>query len=371
VIWRKNHRVAGLDATSLLSDLRPLPCRARSSLQRTALKWADGMPPEFPATPPAAPLAGRGSWTWNPSSEGIPLRQLRFVVLYVSFRNPMIDTALSAFSPRQANNQTTKPPMSSFQLIDAPGIATPPRDKIAAAHRAAEPEVMARLMAEARLSESEAAAVRARAAVLAQGVREARASAGGVNALMLEFSLDSRKRVALIASAASIDSIERARLMEVLSALSEEAGAVPTLDLPGPTGESNRWSLYPRGRIGCIADSAGGLGEQIIVAVGTGNRALVPRTPFGERAATLLGATHCEVGDDVLSSSPDAIVVAGDKDFVRRCRERAAASTGKIVPVIARNAAGGYDSGRLLVERVVTINTTASGGNAELLAIAG
>jgi delta 1-pyrroline-5-carboxylate dehydrogenase len=39
--------------------------------------------------------------------------------------------------------------------------------------------------------------------------------------------------------------------------------------------------------------------------------------------------------------------------------------------VIARDAMGGYDAGRLVIERVVTINTTASGGNAELLAIAG
>ena len=35
------------------------------------------------------------------------------------------------------------------------------------------------------------------------------------------------------------------------------------------------------------------------------------------------------------------------------------------------DGAGGYDTLRLYRERVVTTNTTASGGNAELLAIAG
>ena len=70
----------------------------------------------------------------------------------------------------------------------------------------------------------------------------------------------------------------------------------------------------------------------------------------------------------------DAVLVAGSDEFVRERRRRIAALEGPIVPVIARqDAAEGYcyDVGRLLVERVVTINTTASGGNAELLAASG
>ncbi len=44
---------------------------------------------------------------------------------------------------------------------------------------------------------------------------------------------------------------------------------------------------------------------------------------------------------------------------------------GKIVPVIAPDVDGNYDAARLVVERTVTINTAAAGGNARLLAIAG
>jgi RHH-type proline utilization regulon transcriptional repressor/proline dehydrogenase/delta 1-pyrroline-5-carboxylate dehydrogenase len=180
-----------------------------------------------------------------------------------------------------------------------------------------------------------------------------------------------RQLAELIEGSKAIDNVERSRLLEVLSVAPHAAGAVRTMDLPGPTGESNRWSLHPRGRVGCIAEDDGALVEQIFIAVGTGNRAIVPGSLLGKRAATLLGATHCEVSDDVLLSSPDAFVVAGDRDFVRHCRERVAAGNGRIVPVIARDPAGGYDTNRLLVEKVVTVNTTASGGNAELLAIAG
>jgi RHH-type proline utilization regulon transcriptional repressor/proline dehydrogenase/delta 1-pyrroline-5-carboxylate dehydrogenase len=180
-----------------------------------------------------------------------------------------------------------------------------------------------------------------------------------------------RQLADLIAGAESITSVERSQLMTLLSALPEAQDAALTLDLPGPTGESNRWSLHPRGRVGCIADSDSTLAEQIIVIIGTGNRALVPDSAFGKRAASLLGAARCEASADVWSALPEAIVVAGDDDFVRACRERAASSNGAIVPVIGRLAAGGYEMARLLVERVVTINTTAAGGNAELLAMAG
>ena len=73
----------------------------------------------------------------------------------------------------------------------------------------------------------------------------------------------------------------------------------------------------------------------------------------------------------VIAPGIDGVLAAGRAAFVRQCRTRAAAMDGPIVPVIARDAAGGYDIERLLVEKVVTVNTTASGGNAELLAIAG
>ncbi|MFS8085169.1 MAG: bifunctional proline dehydrogenase/L-glutamate gamma-semialdehyde dehydrogenase PutA, partial [Acidobacteriota bacterium] len=94
--------------------------------------------------------------------------------------------------------------MFPFQLLDSPAIATPARACTISAYRAAEPAVMAGLIAEARLSDNEAAAVRVLAGVLARGVRESRAGAGGVNALMLQFSLDSREGVALMCLAEAL-----------------------------------------------------------------------------------------------------------------------------------------------------------------------
>ena len=74
----------------------------------------------------------------------------------------------------------------------------------------------------------------------------------------------------------------------------------------------------------------------------------------------------------------DVVLVDGSPAFIGDVRRRFAADDGPIVPVIEQSASDvraaearrGYDCERLLVERVVTVNTTASGGNAELLAIA-
>ena len=88
--------------------------------------------------------------------------------------------------------------MSASSSNTSAGGSLPPRAAIATAYRAPEPTTLAPLLEEARLSASDAAIVRSRAADLARGVRESRASAGGVNALMQQFSLDSREGVALM-----------------------------------------------------------------------------------------------------------------------------------------------------------------------------
>jgi len=43
---------------------------------------------------------------------------------------------------------------------------------------------------------------------------------------------------------------------------------------------------------------------------------------------------------------------------------------GAIVPIIVADATGRYDWARLVVERTVSVNTAAAGGNAALLSIA-
>ena len=63
-----------------------------------------------------------------------------------------------------------------------------------------------------------------------------------------------------------------------------------------------------------------------------------------------------------------ALLFAGSAEDAARLRTDLASDEGPIVPVIERRD-GGYDATRLVAERTLTVNTTASGGNASLLSL--
>ena len=137
--------------------------------------------------------------------------------------------------------------------------------------------------------------------------------------------------------------------------------------LPGPTGESNTLYVRPRERVACIAAAEADLLAQARFAVELGSIAIVPQGAAGDRVRGALGA-RCEVAADPLAARPDAVLFAGDASAAAALRRTLADQAGPLVPlVVARD--GGYDADRLLVERTVTVNTTASGGNASLLSL--
>ena len=78
------------------------------------------------------------------------------------------------------------------------------RERIALADHRSEPAIVADSIALARFSPRALAAAQALAANLANTVRAKRAQAAGVDALMLEFSLDSREGVALMCLAEAL-----------------------------------------------------------------------------------------------------------------------------------------------------------------------
>jgi RHH-type proline utilization regulon transcriptional repressor/proline dehydrogenase/delta 1-pyrroline-5-carboxylate dehydrogenase len=137
--------------------------------------------------------------------------------------------------------------------------------------------------------------------------------------------------------------------------------------LPGPTGESNTLCVRPRERVACIADTEAELLAQARLASGLGSIAIVPQGAPGERVQRTIGA-RCEVAGDPLAARPDAVLFAGAASAAAALRRALADREGPLVPVIVARD-GGYDAARLMVERTVTINTTASGGNASLLSL--
>src|SRR6516225_5115212 len=109
------------------------------------------------------------------------------------------------------------PLSTAFRLAASNRRAEPLRDRIAELHRADEAATVRELLDEAALSPEQLVSAQRLAAWLAASVRASRTRAGGVDAWMLEFSLDSREGVALMCLAEALlripDSATRDRLI--------------------------------------------------------------------------------------------------------------------------------------------------------------
>ncbi len=155
-------------------------------------------------------------------------------------------------------------------------------------------------------------------------------------------------------------------LHRLVRAAQPRRAAMTDVVLPGPTGETNTLALRPRGRVACIARDETALVAQVRLVTGLGNVALLPANAMGERVKATAGP-GVETVADVLAARPDAVLFAGSATEANAVRARLADQDGPIVPFLTD--AGGYDESRLVVERTITINTTASGGNASLLSL--
>jgi RHH-type proline utilization regulon transcriptional repressor/proline dehydrogenase/delta 1-pyrroline-5-carboxylate dehydrogenase len=148
-------------------------------------------------------------------------------------------------------------------------------------------------------------------------------------------------------------------------------------ELPGPVGERNTYRLHPRGRVAVMASSPAGLWRQVGAALATGNMAVVmPGSAVGARPADfppdLAGRVLWATRD--LSREPVLAVALVEGD-VAGASKALAAREGAIVSLHAASAEtlAGADGARLLdwlcEEVSVSINTTAAGGNASLMAV--
>ncbi|EPP0956981.1 trifunctional transcriptional regulator/proline dehydrogenase/L-glutamate gamma-semialdehyde dehydrogenase [Cronobacter dublinensis] len=145
--------------------------------------------------------------------------------------------------------------------------------------------------------------------------------------------------------------------------------------LPGPTGERNMYTLLPRERVLCLADNEQDLLVQLAAVTSAGSRVLWPDESLQRTLAKQLPAAVNAIIDfakqDVLfSQSFDAVIYHGDSDQLRALCEKVAAREGAIVSV------QGFGRGetnllleRLWLERSLSVNTAAAGGNASLMTI--
>ncbi|MCU0825929.1 MAG: bifunctional proline dehydrogenase/L-glutamate gamma-semialdehyde dehydrogenase PutA [Tabrizicola sp.] len=127
--------------------------------------------------------------------------------------------------------------------------------------------------------------------------------------------------------------------------------APKVIDLPGPTGESNRLSLTPRAPLLCLGPGrATALAQAERIRKLGGHAIEAPGVP-AEALASLQGFSGA--------------VWWGEADAGRPYARALAARPGPILPLIAA-----LDAVHALLERHLCIDTTAAGGNAQLLAAA-
>jgi RHH-type transcriptional regulator, proline utilization regulon repressor / proline dehydrogenase / delta 1-pyrroline-5-carboxylate dehydrogenase len=139
-----------------------------------------------------------------------------------------------------------------------------------------------------------------------------------------------------------------AEALRALRAVQPDPAPVHATVLPGPTGESNRLSAYQRAPLICLGPSAAAAARQAAAVKALGGLAIAaPGLPAGALTGLpISGAIWW--GDDAIG-----------RDYAQALAQR----PGAIIPLIDQP-----DAAHALLERHVCIDTTASGGNAELLA---
>ena len=147
------------------------------------------------------------------------------------------------------------------------------------------------------------------------------------------------------------------------------------VELPGPTGERNSYAVLPREAVLCLAEAQGDRLSELAVVLSLGSRAVWPASAEAKALAGRLPA-EARAAIDLVADwhSPqakfDAVLHHAPQDERRAVAARLALRDGPIVNV--HGFAPGEEAApieRLLIERVVSVNTAAAGGNASLMTV--
>jgi RHH-type proline utilization regulon transcriptional repressor/proline dehydrogenase/delta 1-pyrroline-5-carboxylate dehydrogenase len=167
---------------------------------------------------------------------------------------------------------------------------------------------------------------------------------------------------------------------ELAARIAQCDGLVPAARwraLNGPTGEANLYAVLPRELVLCLAEDEAGRDEdllhQLAAVLAAGGRALWPagaralweRLPEDTRERVALAADWTNEAMHF-----DAVLHAGPRERLLGVAARLATRKGPIVGLTAFGAAStGAPLERLVIERSISVNTAAAGGNASLMTI--
>ncbi|PBP48217.1 trifunctional transcriptional regulator/proline dehydrogenase/L-glutamate gamma-semialdehyde dehydrogenase [Pseudomonas syringae] len=168
---------------------------------------------------------------------------------------------------------------------------------------------------------------------------------------------------------------QQSDLDALCSQYAEQSQSGITRQLAGPTGERNSYAILPREHVLCLADDENDLLIQLAAVLAVGSSAMWPETdiskPLRARLPKDVQARIKLVPDWAKDEVTfDAVLHHGDSDQLRAICQQIAQRSGAIVGV------NGLSHGetnvpleRLVIERALSVNTAAAGGNASLMTI--
>lgn len=142
------------------------------------------------------------------------------------------------------------------------------------------------------------------------------------------------------------------------------------LYLPGPTGEENTLTFLPKGKIGCVATNKAIFFNQLVAVLVTGNIPVVQMNMVSHIVASLPGKVRAVIQETDCMQVPDIKMMLVEAALAEKWAVPLSEKSGALVQMIPVTNDIPIPLWRLVAERAVCINTTASGGNASLMTLA-
>ena len=173
---------------------------------------------------------------------------------------------------------------------------------------------------------------------------------------------------AVEALAAWLDSNGEAAAATRVRTIAATAPSRAVRELAGPVGETNLYALHPRGTILLLPETRAGLIDQVAATLSTGNDAVVVTSAVSQCVLPAEVAARVRWANDVDGEAYAGALIEGGADRMKVMQRRITDLPGAIL--LTQAATAGYRLEWLMEEVSTSINTTAAGGNASLMAMA-
>lgn len=145
------------------------------------------------------------------------------------------------------------------------------------------------------------------------------------------------------------------------------------VELPGPVGEKNLYGVHPRGRVLLLPATTEGLRDQLLAIFATGNLPFLADTDANRALAADLPSTVAQrlqwTENWELEPRFAQFLIEDTGQDIRPWLKAVAGQKGSVPIVQLGIGKGGYRTDWLLEEIAISIDTTAAGGNASLMAV--